>query len=276
MPTVVSGVTPQSGDAVFLIIGQSEHGFSGNVAQTVAATGALFFNMADGAFYTLADPLPGWGTVGNGGSIWSRFGHLYQSVPNKPWPRVIFVMAAIPGSSSGSWTPTGANFAPYAVGAYSAMVQRGFTPTAFLWGQGSKDNVAMVAGTVSTGQHTANVTAMVSGLRAAGITAPVIQARCCLCRQDTAANPAVALAPDFDACGQSDRLTRLNAEFQIQKEQAAIPAALASIGVRDGPNLDSISAGHRWDGNHMDSFGQEIAALLWLDVLLKYKQTGVI
>lgn len=275
MPTQVS-LSPQSGDGVFLLIGQSDAGFYGNTALTTAAANAYFFDMG-GTFYTCADPVPGW-TIppgsGTGGSIWSRLATSYAAGATKPWGRLIFVLAPVYGSRSLSWTPGQANYNPKALGSYSAMVGRGWTPTAYLWSNGASDAIDMAAGTTAAGAHLTNVQAMVTGIRSAGITTPILGARTAICRLDPATG--AGLGADYDSAGAALRLARMTAEAQINSEQTWLAGNLSGQQFYAGADTDRIGGSHRWDNCHLDDFGQWVAAELWLAKLLQYKAAGII
>ncbi len=278
MPQVVSTPSPQSGDGTLIWAGQSNHGFYGSVADTAVAPNALFYNGLDGLWYECADSLPGYAVppgTGTGGSIARSFAGQYNAGATKPWNRMIHATAVTYGSRSSSWVPGQSNFT-HLVNVHNNLVSTGFTPSAILVALGEADNVDLFYGLQNPGDYYNNFIAMTDGLRAGGITTPIILSICSLCRLKTSVSPHLPIGPDFEPEVPADRPKRFECETQIMLEQANLIINQQGRGIYAGPNLNAISANRRWDGVHLDNYGQFYGGSGWLGKVLLYKSAGII
>lgn len=281
MPTIVPNVTPQTGDAVFIVVGQSNGGFYGNVANTTPSANTLFFNIHDNNFYDCSDPLPGWtippGT-GTGGSIWSHLGDLYDQSGYKPWNRIIILPAVFYGSSSGSWAPNQPAYNDMLISSYNKMVAKGFDVTAFIWMNGETDAIGVGQNSFPAGEHLNQVEGMLNHLRNVdNIDTPFLIGKCSLCRLEFSTSPSGSPAgPDYDFLPDNQRLPRLGGESQIRNEQHQLAYSPLTNNVYPGADTDLVGGSHRWDNCHLDHYGQYLSAKMWLDLLLRYKQQNII
>lgn len=257
--------------AFFVILGQSNGGFYGDVALPGCPwPGQVGYNFLNNTFAPYVDPFPGWaipGGPGSGGSIWSRLGYLLYANPANPWDMIVWAPLIKEAQSSALWRPDGVCFPRItALKANWAAHNPPFQPTAYLWINGETD--AWVT-SMPYGYHTESVRQMVTAIRATGDNAPVFTSISTTCR-------AGAGGPDFGGLPQHEQMERLRRQDEMQREQHLLPDVLAHLNVRRGPNHDLISTHSRFDFCHYNSNGQYIAARQWEKVLLNAHAQRVI
>lgn len=166
------------------------------------------------------DPLPG--ATGVGASIWTALAHLI--VPK--YDAIILAPAAVGGTPIDQFA-RGGHHHETVVMAATGLQKIGSPPSAILWQHGETD---AMRGTPKDYYQT-YLASLVSGLRRAGIIAPVLVARSSRC--GAIYSPAVRAA------------------------QMEWP----------GPDTDLLGAAYRQDGCHFNNAGRHMAAKLWFDAL---------
>lgn len=212
-----------------IVAGQSN---AANFGQSPMNPPRDVYNFFDGRCFKAHDPLLG--ANGERGSVWTRLGKLL--IERKTYDKVIFAPVAIGGTSMAQWAP-GGQYHPMLLAALDALNQAGLRPTHILWHQGETDAIRHTSAAVYKDQFQA----MLSAIRARGITAPVY----------------VSVATYFD--GATDEPLR-----QAQKSLADV-----TKGIYPGPDTDSLGPALRFDGVHFSDTGLQGFAWLWAAKLSK-------
>lgn len=258
-------------NATFLIAGQSNANFCGDARWMQPGAGQVFYTLETNTFQQAYDSFPGWPstpTITTGGSIWSRLGYILAAQPAPIWDSVCFAPVAVNGSSSESWTPSGANFNRF-ISARGCLSSWGKPLTAIIWMQGETDALEYAP----DGAYYDNVISMVDGLRFNGVACPVFVAICTECKL-YGPSPGTPAGADFQLIPQpSERLNRWRWQERVQAEQRALQLR-ADKGIYAGANTDAIRG--RYDGCHLNSIGQYAAALRWFEVLTAAKANNII
>ncbi len=187
------------------------------------------FNIFDGGTYVGTDPLPGCGE-------WPGCGHWFGRVADGliadgTYDRVIMVPIAVGGTSIAYHAPGGVLYPNLAM-THRRLAAVGLSPTAILWMQGETDTLQ---GT-SQAAYSASLSAMLQGLKDAGYSTPWLLAKCT--RREIGTSEAV---------------------------RAAIDAAVNSVDVFAGPDIDTLSGStyRESDSTHLTPAGGTAAANLW-------------
>lgn len=220
-----------SGDETLVLVtfGQS------NAANSVVGrfgpvTGVDNFNPLDGRCYAARDPLLGAG--GSGGSVWMPLAG--EIIASGLASRVIVVPIGLGGTRVADWAP-GGRLVGRLRQALDAMSAAGLSAHAFLWHQGESDR-----GTARDAYQQAFL-AMVRVIRASGSRAPIYVARASRCDS--------SIGPD------------------IRAAQSDLGSNYPELGLRSGPDTDTL-AGPVWrEGCHFTRAGAVRHASLWFDVL---------
>jgi peptidoglycan/LPS O-acetylase OafA/YrhL len=216
---------------VLLVLGQSNAGNHGELRVEEHSSSnngvRIFFR---GNCYFANDPLPG--ATGEGGSIWARLAKdLEHDMPSR---HVIVAPLAVGSTSIATWTASGPlrNELDRLV---AGLFAQNLRPTAVLWQQGETDRHL---GT-EVREYGRRFAELVDRLRRQGITAPVFVAQSTYCRG--------------------------NGLGYLARAQERLPLML--LGVRKGPDMDSIQGNGRIDDCHFTHTGLAMAAQRWREVL---------
>jgi hypothetical protein len=220
--------------AVLLCFGQSNISNEGDPRGLhVPGPGVFNFNLFDGSCYVARDPLLGASL--NRANVTTRIGDLL--VRRGTYDRVLLVPIAYSGNYVADWVPGGLLHARLAEAA--ARLQAGrIGITHALWAQGEAESALL---NYKGARWARRFGAMLAGLRALGIKAPVYVAQCTLCR-----------GPPSERIREAQRGV-------IDRAKACLP----------GPDLDQLGEEYRWDGCHFSARGLERAAELWFDALTR-------
>jgi hypothetical protein len=232
---VAPAIANPPGTAVILTFGQSNAANSGE--ERYAARGAVHvFNMFDRKFYRAIDPLPG--ASDDGGSVWSRLGD--KLIDAGVAQSVLFVPVAFGGTLIEDWAPAGQRYRRLLF-ALHRLKSVGVEVDMLCWHQGeaNANHSRMTAD-----EYCRHFLAMLSGLRDAGVDAPIYVALATLCEE--APHPF-----------QNSAQIRLGQKKLISIGQGILP----------GPDTDLIGIEHRRDGCHFAASGQELAARAWCDAI---------
>ena len=213
---------------VALVFGQSN---AGNWGESKRTAGPRVFNFFRGSLTRARDPLPG--ANGNGGSPWTRLGD--KLIAANVYDRVIFVPAAIGATDIALWAPGGLLHKDLLRNVLETQ-QAGYRFTHLLWVQGESDNAL---GT-SQNDYYSRFLNMLAAIRGLGVDAPVF----------------VALAT---RCGQYLPSPTIR--------QAQIDLRNPSLGIFEGPDLDTLDETWRRDGCHFSDKGLERHAEMWLKII---------
>lgn len=169
------------------------------------------------------------GADGAGGGVWVLTGSLLSG----EFDYVVLAPAALGGSRVAQWN---GELAPRLEDRLSALRAAGYRVTHFLWHQGEAD---------------------------AGITPPDDYAR--------ALQQLIARARrDFPAAGfWVAQASRCGSRVDPRLRQAQARVVDRSARIFSGPDTDTIPREERFDGCHFGARGQERAALLWAQAILK-------
>jgi hypothetical protein len=183
-----------------------------------------------GRFHPAHDPLPG--ASGEEGSVWSRLGR--RLIESGAFERVTFVPLALGGAAVGDFAPGGTLHAQL-LGVLGSARASGLVFTHLLWHQGERDTLL---GTGAQSYRTAFL-AMLAGIRAAGVEAPVYVSR---------------------------------ATYRFAEMNAGVWAAQRDLaneeeGIFAGPDTDALGRAYRRDDVHFSGAGLEAFADLWMEAL---------
>lgn len=222
---------------VILTFGQSNTANSGEFRHQ-AFPNVFCFNFFDQKLYPANDPLPG--ASNQGGSVWPPLGEL---LIRSGWcDTVIFVPVGFGGSFVKDWQPGGRYFRRLHLAVRRFRSVCPLPIDLLLWQQGEAE-----------ANHTHDsffrylweFTIMLAGIRALGVTAPLICAVSTLC--------------EGNSPGTGNRDT-------IRNAQRWIPRLLPKV--FPGPDFDTIGLKNRFDRCHFSKTGQSLAAQLWKDFIL--------
>jgi len=253
--------TPQSGDVVVIVAGQSNAGSYGDVAYYEPNNDVQFY-FGNGKCYPLADALAGFPVPpmpNSGGSIWTRFASIYHAA----YPsggRIIYANIARNGVPIQNWrAPDGQDY-PRIQQAVTGLAAKGWTDIrAMLFMGGETDAMAPYG---SGALATSALNTMVDGIRANGNSFPVFVGIVSTCRFKTDGTSA---GTDFQALSRTEAASRMAKQHEIQSALMKIEAPVK--GLYAGANTDLISPSSRWDNCHLNGYGQWLAAQMWFDLL---------
>lgn len=225
---------------IVVVFGQSLFSNTANDTYTVTnPTKVLNFNIFDGKCYQAKYSLLGAGGGGNGSAL-ARMGD--NLINNDGVAQVIIVPAMVDATFISLWSsPT---TLPYLYNNIATVARRmaanSVVPTEIVWEQGESD---CALGT-SQGNYAAGLTAVIAAIRSVW-PAPI---------------------PLIINSGES---------FQSNTTCSAITAAQAaainnSASIFAGANTDSLGAGDRYDGTHLNSTGAPAAASLLEAVIVAH------
>lgn len=264
--------SPQANDIVLVIAGQSNGGSYGDVAYVPPNTGGVQFS--NGNCYVLKDPLVGLvtpGTPGSGGSIWSRLWQDMTLPGHLPMRRLVVVDIVDYGTPSSNWAATGPDFHRLTQ-AKTELAAAGWPISAIFFIDGETDAV----NGIGTASYIANIQSMISGSRAAGITAPFFIAIATHCNILNGINPVMPGGKDLELLNYGTRNWRQNQRTAIQLAQISVVDHVAGIYL--GANMDLLGSGRRWDNLdcHLGDQGQWDAAVLWENIVMDAVASEVI
>lgn len=219
---------PHSRMMVALVIGQSN---AANFGETRLRSRYGVYNLHKGYLYYARDPLRG--SNGEGGSPWTRLGD--KLIAAKLYDTVIFVPAAVGATEIAQWTPDGDLF-ELIENAVAGAKRRRFTITHIFWHQGESDAYF----NTPINDYKARFMAMLDGIRALGVDAPIY----------------VSVAT---RCGQYPE------NHFIQQAQREL--VNAELGIWAGPDTDALGVDYRHDGCHFSAKGLDAHAELWFQII---------
>ena len=220
--------------AVILGFGQSNIANEGDPAELYVPTKAVYnLNIHDGRCYVARDPLLG--ASADRSNFMTRLGDLL--VTAGAYDRVLLVPIGHGGTYVADWVPGGSMF-PRLDLALRRLRRAGVGVTHALWQQGEAEGAQSNPDAAAWMRH---FRAIADVLRSRGVTAPLWVALCTLCRN------------------QANETIR-------QAQRNVVDSAL---GIRAGPDTDTIGIEDRWDGCHFSQTGLKKCAALWFDAITK-------
>jgi len=225
----IAGISPDR-LAVMLIFGQSNGANSGS-APYVPRRRVFNFNLFDGHCYVAQDPLLG--ATEAGGNFASRMADML--IERGAFDSVVLAPIGVGGSRIEEWTTGGARHRRLQV-AIARAGEAGLRFTHLLWHQGESNAVHEPDGRLYADCFR-NIHAAV---RSYDVRAPIYVAQATVCQSPP--NEAIRAA-----------------------QRAVVDPAL---GIRAGPDTDTIGPEHRFDGCHMAESGLIRHAGLWVEALI--------
>ncbi len=226
-PASCAGIGPRT--LVLATFGQSNSANSG-AGRFGSAPGIYNFSLFDGRCFEAQDPLLGAG--GDGGSVWIPLAQ--QIIESDLAANVIIAPIGLGGTRVEDWAPGGMLSGRFNKLSES-LSRAGLRVSAILWHQGESDR-----GTGAEA-YRASFLSLVHGIRRSGIAAPIYVARA-------------------TRCGDLVNL-------EINAAQRELGLGYAALGLRSGPDTDTL-AGPIWrDGCHFTQAGLVRHAGMWFDVL---------
>jgi Carbohydrate esterase, sialic acid-specific acetylesterase len=220
--------------AVILVAGQSNAANEGLfAAKSDGATGVYNFNFLDGACTHARDPLLG--ATGEGANFLTRLGS--NLIADGTFQNVLLVPVAVGGTETFEWLPGTWRFRRIEVALRRLSDQR-MRVTHMIWNQGEAER-----GATTPDDYRRNLTAILLGMRTAGLHAPIFVAQVSLC------------------AGVSNKFIRM-----AQRGMVDLRADIHA-----GPDLDTIGLEDRFDGCHFDAYGLDRAARLWSNTLSAFE-----
>ncbi|HEY7229029.1 MAG TPA: sialate O-acetylesterase [Pseudolabrys sp.] len=221
--------------AVIVVVGQSNAANHG-AGRYVAKRRVDNFNIYDGRCYRAEDPLLG--ASGDGGNFATRLGD--KLVDAGLFDRVILAPIAMGGTTVEQWADEGMfnRRIPVLV---RRLYDAGLSADLILWQQG-EGNPGI--GDVQGRQYRKNLLEVIGSFRKCGADAPLFVSLTTLCGGPHA-----------------------NADNIRAGQKGAVNPA---VGIFQGPDTDTIGVEHRWDACHFDEVGLDLAASLWLEVIVDF------
>jgi hypothetical protein len=214
---------------VLVTFGQSNAANSGP-ARFGGSPGIYNFNPFDGRCFEAQDPLLGAG--GDGGSVWLPLAR--QIIESGLAANVVIAPIALGGTRVADWAPGGRLSGRFARMQEAAM-GAGLRANAILWHQGESDRDSRAA------DYRASFLAMVRAIRDSGSTAPIYVARATRC---------------------GSLVSR-----EINEVQRELGHGHAELGLREGPDTDTLAQPVWRDGCHFTRAGIVRHAGLWFGIL---------
>jgi hypothetical protein len=145
------------------------------------------------------------------------------------------------------------------------LKQRGFPDASILWIEGEADAAGIADGTVDVANYRNGFASTAQSLRQINFAGPIYVAIATICYG--APTAPFVYGPDLEKAAPDVRTAILRRQRLLLEVQFDLADAKQNI--LRGPNLDLISAHSRWDGCHLNAYGQQVAAELWLDTLVR-------
>jgi hypothetical protein len=249
---------------VLVPAGQSNAANHGDAPYSAKSKGVINFDVDKNACFLAQDPLLGATSEPRpkGGSIWSRLGDLL--IQTGRWDLIVIAPVAVGGSFMKDWA-TGGQYLPRLLKVIALLKQRGFPDASVLWIEGEADAAGMANGVVDVDGYKSGFSGMATSLRNTQFSGPIYVAIATIC-YGSPASP-FAFGADLEKVTPAVRAAILRRQRALQEVQFDLTNPQANI--LRGPNLDLISAHSRWDGCHLNAYGQEVAAELWMDTLVR-------